>query len=319
MKILITGAAGFIGYHACLKFCKKRYSVVGIDNINDYYDIKLKKDRLSNLQKLPNFSFYKVDIRDKKKIDSIFKSEKFDKVIHLAAQAGVQYSISYPESYMISNLFGFYNIINSCVKNSTAHLIYASSSSVYGSNKKIPFKENHQCSSPISFYAATKIANEAIAHSYSHIHGIKTTGLRFFTVYGPYGRPDMSPFIFAKAISSHKPIKVYNNGKLERDFTYIDDTINAIELILKNKSKIDNLSSIYNVGSNDPIAILDFIKLFEKSLKKKAIIQFYPLLKGDVIKTYADISSIQNNFNFKPKIPVTKGVRNFIDWYKSYY
>ena len=319
MKILITGAAGFIGYHASLKFCKKKYSVVGLDNINEYYDVNLKKSRLSNLQKLSNFSFYKADIKDEIKINRIFKSEKFDTVIHLAAQAGVQYSIAHPEAYVNSNLLGFYNIINSCVKNKINHLIYASSSSVYGSNKKTPFKESHQCSSPISFYAATKLANEAIAHSYSHIHGIKTTGLRFFTVYGPYGRPDMSPFIFANAISTNGSIKVYNNGKLKRDFTYIDDAVKAIELIVKNKCKVNNLSSIYNIGSNTPVAILDFIKLFEQSLKKKANIKLYPLLKGDVVETYANISAIHNDYNFKPKTPIKKGVKNFIDWYKTYY
>ena len=319
MKILITGAAGFIGYHTSLKLCQENNLVIGLDSLNEYYDVNLKKSRLSNLQKLSNFSFYKADIKDEKKINNIFKSEKFDIVIHLAAQAGVQYSISHPEAYVNSNLLGFYNIINSCVKNNITHLIYASSSSVYGSNKKTPFKENHKCSSPISFYAATKLANESIAHSYSHIHEIKTTGLRFFTVYGPYGRPDMSPFIFANAINNNEVIKVYNIGKLKRDFTYIDDVTTAIKLIIENKNKINKLSSIYNIGSNAPISILDFIKLFEKSLKKKANIQYHPLLKGDVIETYADISSIQNNYNFKPKTHVKRGVKNFIDWYKSYY
>ncbi len=319
MKILITGAAGFIGYHTCLKLCQKNNLVIGLDNLNDYYDVNLKKSRLSNLQKLSNFSFYKADIKDEKKINNIFKSEKFDLVIHLAAQAGVQYSISHPEVYVNSNLLGFYNIINSCIKNKITHLIYASSSSVYGSNKKIPFKESHQCSSPISFYAATKLANEAIAHSYSHIHGIKTTGLRFFTVYGPYGRPDMSPFIFAKAISNNETIKVYNNGKLKRDFTYIDDAVKAIELIVKNKPKMNSLSSLYNVGNNAPILILDFIKLFEQSLKKKATIQFHPLLKGDVVETYADISSLQDIYNYKPNTSIAKGIKNFINWYKTYY
>ena len=319
MKILITGAAGFIGYHTSLKLCQENNLVLGLDSLNDYYDVNLKKSRLLNLQKFSNFSFYKADIKDEKKINNIFKSEKFDIVIHLAAQAGVQYSISHPEAYVNSNLLGFYNIINSCVKNNITHLIYASSSSVYGSNKKTPFKESHKCSSPISFYAATKLANEAVAHSYSHIHGIKTTGLRFFTVYGPYGRPDMSPFIFANAISNNEPIKLYNNGKLKRDFTYIDEAIIAIELIVKNKPKKNTLSSLYNVGSNNPIAILDFIKLFEKSLNKKANIQFHPLLKGDVIETYADISSLQDSYNYKPKTSIAKGVKNFINWYKTYY
>ena len=318
MKILITGSAGFIGYHTSLKLCQENNLIIGLDNLNEYYDVNLKKSRLSNLQKLSNFNFYKADIKDEKKINSIFKSETFDIVIHLAAKAGVQYSISHPEAYVNSNLIGFYNIINASIKNKINHLIYASSSSVYGSNKKTPFKESHQCSSPISFYAATKLANEAIAHSYSHIHGIKTTGLRFFTVYGPYGRPDMSPFIFAKAISNNEPIKIYNNGKLKRDFTYIDDAVKAIGLIVKNKPIKNNLSSLYNVGSNTPVAILDFIKLFEQSLNKKAKIQFHPLLKGDVIETYADISSLQNNFNYKPKISISKGVKNFINWYKTY-
>lgn len=319
MKILITGVAGFIGYHTCLKLCQEDNLIIGLDNLNEYYDVNLKKSRLSNLQKLSNFIFINVDIKDEKKINSVFISEKFDIIIHLAAQAGVQYSISHPEAYVNSNLLGFFNIINASIKNKINHLIYASSSSVYGSNKKLPFKESHQCSSPISFYAATKLANEAIAHSYSHIHGIKTTGLRFFTVYGPYGRPDMSPFIFANAINNNEVIKVYNEGKLKRDFTYIDDAATAIELILQNKNKINKLSSIYNIGSNAPISILDFIKLFEKSLKKKANIQYHPLLKGDVIETYADISSIQKNYNFKPKTPIKIGVKNFIDWYKNYY
>ena len=317
MKILITGAAGFIGYHTCLKLCQENNLVIGLDNLNDYYDVNLKKSRLSILQKFSNFNFYRADIKDENKINNIFKSENFDIVIHLAAQAGVQYSISHPEAYLNSNLIGFYNVISASIKNNINHFIYASSSSVYGSNKKIPFKESHKCSSPISFYAATKLANEAVAHSFSHIHGIKTTGLRFFTVYGPYGRPDMAPFIFAKKILKDDTITVYNNGKLKRDFTYIDDAVKAIELILKNKPKKINLSSIYNVGSNAPISILDFIKLFEKLLKKKANIQYYPLLKGDIIETYADISSIQKDFNFKPRTPVRKGVKNFIDWYKG--
>ncbi len=320
MKILITGAAGFIGYHTCLRFCHEDSFVVGLDNLNEYYDINLKKNRLSTLQKLSNFRFYKADIKDEKKIDSIFKLEKFDLVIHLAAQAGVQFSISHPKAYVDSNLLGFYNIINASVKNKITQLVYASSSSVYGLNKEIPFKETHQCLSPISFYAASKLANEAIAHSYSHIYGIETIGLRFFTVYGPYGRPDMSPFIFADAIINNKKIKIYNEGKLKRDFTYIDDAIRAIILVAQNnKNKSKNLSKIYNVGNNTPIKILKFINLFEKYLNKPAKLIFKPLLKGDVPETFADISAIYKDYGFQPKTTISMGVENFIEWYKYYY
>jgi len=320
MKILVTGVAGFIGYYVSLELLKKNYQIVGIDNLNNYYDISLKKDRLSQLKQFSNFQFNQIDISNHKRISQLFKYHKFNKILHLAAQAGVQYSIVNPDSYVNSNLVGFFNILNNSIKHNISHLIYASSSSVYGLNKSYPFKESLNCSSPLSFYAATKISNEAMAHSYSNIYGIETTGLRFFTVYGPYGRPDMSPFIFADAIINNKKIKIYNKGKLKRDFTYIDDAVNATLLILmgnKRKSKVK--SKIYNIGSNAPISILRFINLFEKFLNKSGKLIFKPLLKGDISETFSDISAIYKDYGYVPKISVSKGVEKFINWYKDYY
>ena len=318
MNILVTGAGGFIGYHTCLSLCNMGHQVIGIDNFNNYYDINLKKKRVYELKSKSNFKFYTIDLTDQKILHELFEQNNFDKVIHLAAQAGVQFSISNPSNYIDCNIQGFFNVMNEAKNSDISHFIYASSSSVYGSNSKVPFSEEMNCSTPISFYAATKIANEAMAHSYSSIYGIKTTGLRFFTVYGPYGRPDMSPFIFANAISNSRPIKVYNNGDLKRDFTYIDDAVSAIELIVNKDYESLKISSIYNVGSNSPIPILDFIKLFELYLNKKAIINFSPLLKGDVLETFADIALIQNDFGFKPIVSIEKGVQKFLNWYKNY-
>lgn len=322
MKILVTGAAGFIGYHTSLYLCKLGYIVIGIDNLNNYYDLNLKKSRLSKLNKFSNFIFYKIDISHAELVSKIFQLESFDLVIHLAAQAGVQYSINNPKAYVDSNLYGFFNIINECVKNNVRRIIYASSSSVYGSNKKIPFSEKDKCSSPISFYAATKISNEIMAKSFSETHDIQTTGLRFFTVYGPYGRPDMSPFLFADSIIKEKTINIFNNGMLRRDFTYIDDAVKAIILVsnlVNTKKVIFKKAAVYNVGSGSPIQIMTFLNLFEKTLNKTAKKKFLPILKGDLTDTFADISLIQKDYNFSPKTNIKKGVSKFIMWYKKYY
>ncbi len=320
MKILISGVAGFIGFHVCQNLIQKGNQVIGIDNLNDYYDINLKKKRLSILRKLSSFDFYQIDINNYENCGNLFKSIKFDKVVHFAAQPGVQNSILNPEIYMQNNILGFFNILNLSTLHGIQHFIYASSSSVYGSNESFPFTESDKCASPLSLYAASKLSNEAIAYSYSNIHKIKTTGLRFFTVYGPYGRPDMSPFIFADAIINEKIIKLYNFGKLKRDFTYIDDAVKAVELIVTDKKKLqsDLVSKIYNIGGNGPIELSIFIKLFEKYLKKKAILKLEPLLRGDVVETYANIEMIKQDYGFQPGVSIEKGVRKFIDWYKRY-
>ena len=322
MKILVTGAAGFIGFHTSMSLLKNGHQVFGIDNLNNYYDINLKKKRLSLLKKYNYFKFNDIDICENQDVSILFKNNKFDKIIHLAAQAGVQYSITNPEVYIKNNINGFFNIINFAALNKVPHFIYASSSSVYGSNINYPFLETHNCSSPLSIYAATKLSNEALSYSYSNIHGIKTTGLRFFTVFGPYGRPDMSPFIFAESIIQGKHINLFNNGKLKRDFTYIDDAVNAINLIVNDRDELVNksrpLSKIYNIGSNKPVDLIFFIKLFEKYLQKKAVLKFKPLLIGDVPETYACIDELKKDYNFQPLTSIDEGVKKFIEWYRSY-
>lgn len=321
MKILVTGSAGFIGFHTSLSLVNDGYEVVGIDNLNNYYDVNLKNKRIDELMKIRNFKFYRTDICDEENIRNIYSAHKFDSVIHLAAQAGVQYSKKNPKNYFESNMLGFFNILNQSVSSKVDNLIYASSSSVYGSNQNYPFKESNNCSTPLSFYAATKLANEVMAHSYSHIYGLKTTGLRFFTVFGPYGRPDMSPFIFADSIINNKIINLYNNGDIKRDFTYITDAVDAIKSIVKNKTILDTrkeISKIYNVGSNSPIKILNFINLFEKFLDKSADIRLKPLLSGDVPETHADINSIIEDYGYMPKTTIEEGVKNFIEWYINY-
>ena len=322
MKILITGIAGFIGYQAAIILAEEGHDIIGIDNLNDYYDLKLKKARLFKLNKYVSIKFIQANIEDSIHLNHILKNANIDKILHLAAQAGVQYSIINPEAYLKSNLVGFFNILNLAKLKNVKQLIYASSSSVYGANKKTPFKETDKTSTPLSFYAATKISNEVMAHSFSQINKIETIGLRFFTVYGPYGRPDMSPFIFADSIINNKKINLYNNGYSKRDFTHIEDVIEAISLIVRN-SKIRNsdskLSKIYNIGSSRPILIIDFLKLFEKYLKKKANIISKPLLVGDVIETYADTSSINKDYGFEAKKSLEKGISNFVEWYKDYY
>lgn len=332
-KILVTGAAGFIGFHLAKKLCLQKWNVVGLDNLNNYYDVKLKEDRLSRLIEQPNFKFYKVDLVQSDEIKEIFNSEKFDYVIHLAAQAGVRYSLINPYSYVDSNLYGFLNILEGCRHNDVKHLIYASSSSVYGANTKMPFSVHDNVDHPVSLYAATKKANELMAHTYSNLYKIPTTGLRFFTVYGPWGRPDMALFIFTKSLVEDKPIDVYNNGKMKRDFTYIDDIVDGIiNLIFHlpqpnpnwNGNQPDSATSfapyaLYNIGNNQPVDLMKFIEVIENELCRKAKINFLPIQPGDVPATYADVDDLVKAVGFKPNTPLELGVKKFVEWFKDYY
>jgi|TARA_B100000214_G_scaffold37444_1_gene23567 UDP-glucuronate 4-epimerase len=332
MKILVTGSAGFIGYHLTQFLLKKNYTVVGLDNINSYYDVNLKKSRLSNI-KNKNFIFHEVDLQDQQSIEDLFKKNKFDVVINLAAQAGVRYSISHPEKYIESNVTGFINLLEACRTYSIENFIYASSSSVYGMNSVIPFSEDDAVNHPISLYAATKKSNELMAHTYSHLFNIPSTGLRFFTVYGPWGRPDMAYFSFTKAILENKPIKVFNNGNMMRDFTYIDDIIEGISRLIEDpslpnkawdrESPMASTSSapyrILNLGNSKPIYLSRFIESIEKATNKKAIIEYLPMQPGDVEKTYANMEKMENQYKFKPKTQIEDGIKEFVDWYINYY
>lgn len=333
MKIIITGAAGFIGFHLSKKLLQEDFNIIGIDNLNDYYDPKLKRARLEILEEYNNFSFSKVDLKDKESVDNIFELCKPTHVINLAAQAGVRYSIENPYAYLDSNLIGFMNVLEACRKYPVEHLIYASSSSVYGGNKVVPFSTNHNVDHPVSLYAATKKSNELMAHTYSHLYGIPTTGLRFFTVYGPYGRPDMAYFSFTKNIIAGKPIKVFNHGKMERDFTYIDDVVEGIvKLIDKvpaaNKEwdeRSDDLSTsfapykIYNIGNNNPVKLMHFINVLETAIGKEAKKIYMEMQPGDVLRTYADVSELERDINFRPSTSIEVGLQKFVDWYKKYY
>ncbi len=320
MKFLITGSCGFIGFHVSQKILEKNNKVVGIDNLNTYYDIKLKKNRLKLLKKNKNFQFNKIDLIDINNLKKIFKINKFDVVINLAAQAGVRYSILNPNIYFESNVIGFYNILNLSKEYKVKHFLYASTSSVYGMSKKFPLNENMNTDKPLSFYAATKKTNEVMAYSYSKIYKLRTTGLRFFTVYGPLGRPDMSLFKFVKNIILNKPIELYNRGKHYRDFTYIDDVANSICGIIYNKfrKKQDVPYEIYNVGNGRTISLSKFVKLIQNSLVKKAKLKKLPLQIGDVKKTHADINKLSKIVNIK-KTDAKTGVENFIKWYREYY
>jgi UDP-glucuronate 4-epimerase len=332
LKILITGAAGFIGFHLSKKLISKGINIVGIDNLNEYYDVNLKKNRVKALEKFDTenkFTFHKIDIVNKEALENLFKEERFDVIINLAAQAGVRYSLENPFAYINSNLVGFVNLLELSKEYKIKHFMYASSSSVYGANKKIPFSEDDNVDYPVSLYAATKKSNELIAHSYSHLYGLPTTGLRFFTVYGPWGRPDMAYYKFVKNIYNNLPIKVYNYGDMQRDFTYIDDVVKAIEkLIVEIPIRKDNLREdsnsnapyvVYNIGNNNPETLTEFIKVIESATQNEAIIEYEPLQKGDVKETYADTKKIEELIQFKPNTDLKVGIGNFVAWYKDYY
>ena len=333
MKVLVTGSAGFIGSMLSIRLLERGDEVVGIDNHNNYYDPKIKEARLERLKKYENYKHYKTDLNDNKKLSEIFKIHKFQKVVNLAAQAGVRYSIENPLAYINSNIVGFAYILENCRNNKIEHLVYASTSSVYGANTKMPFSEHDSANHPLSVYAASKKSNELMAHSYSYLHQLPTTGLRFFTVYGPWGRPDMALFKFTKAIIEEKPIDVFNNGKHTRDFTYIDDIVEGVIKTLDdpatsnvnwNGKQPDPATSrapwrIYNIGNNNPVQLMDYIKALEKTLGKKAKINFLPLQPGDVPDTYANVDNLNKKFNYKPSTSVISGVSNFVKWYKDYF
>ena len=323
-KVLITGAAGFIGYHLSQRLISQGIEVYGIDNMNDYYDVELKKMRLSKLQQNENFSFTEGDIADKEKVEGIFKSFRPDTVMNLAAQAGVRYSITNPDSYIKSNVIGFYNILECCRHYPVDHLVFASSSSVYGGNKKVPYSEADKVDNPISLYAATKKSDELLAYSYSHLYGIPATGLRFFTVYGPMGRPDMAYFGFAEKIMHGKKIDIYNNGDMLRDFTYIDDIVEGVTRILTHIPVPDDPTGakykIYNIGNHNPVRLIDFITVLEKAIGCEAEKNFMPTQSGDVCETYADVTELMKDVGFKPSTSIETGIQNFADWYlKDYY
>ncbi len=333
MNILVTGAAGFIGFHTCLALLKRENNVVGLDNINDYYDTKLKHNRLAILQKDKNFTFIQGDLADKEIVNKAFDETNFDRVINLGAQAGVRYSLQNPDVYINSNIVGFLNILEACRHHKTAHLVYASSSSVYGMNTSMPFSVHDNVDHPVSLYAATKKSNELMAHTYSHLFGLPTTGLRFFTVYGPWGRPDMAPFLFTSAILEGRPIKVFNNGHMKRDFTYIDDIVEGVvrvsDLIPQAQPDFDcsnpdpSISKapykIYNIGNNQPVELLKFIETIEEKCGKKAEKIFMPMQAGDVVATYADVTDLMKDTGFSPATPLEVGIGKFVDWYRDYY
>ena len=333
MKVLVTGAAGFIGMHTSERLLARGDEVVGLDNLNDYYDPQLKRDRLARIEPHPNFRFVKMDVADRAGMEALFAAEKFDRVIHLAAQAGVRYSLENPHAYIDSNVVGFMNILEGCRHNKVAHLAYASSSSVYGGNTKMPFSEHDSVDHPISMYAATKKANELMAHTYSHLFGLPTTGLRFFTVYGPWGRPDMALFLFTKAILDGKPINVFNHGKMQRDFTYVDDIVEGVIRVVDHTAEPDagfNSSQpdpgrsaapfrVFNIGNNNPVMLMDFIAAIEKSLGREAEKNFMPLQDGDVPETYANTDELNAWTGFVPATSVTDGVACFVAWYRAYF
>lgn len=338
MKILVTGAAGFIGFFTSKVLLEKGHEVVGLDNINDYYDVNLKFSRLGELginksdaenfnnfckSTNDNFSFVRMNLEDREALPKLFEQEKFDVVCNLAAQAGVRYSLENPETYIDSNLVGFLNILECCRHNNIKHLVYASSSSVYGLNEKIPFSTDDNVDHPISLYAATKKSNELMAHTYSHLFNIPTTGLRFFTVYGPWGRPDMAMFLFTDAIVNDRPIKVFNHGKMERDFTYIDDIVEGVVRICEKQTQerlgSNSLYKVYNIGNNNSVKLLDFIKEIEFNLGKEADKNMMPIQPGDVEKTWADVDQLIKDYDYRPNTSIKEGVKSFVNWYKSYY
>ena len=320
MKILITGAAGFIGFHLAQRLLNEGHTILGIDNLNDYYDVNLKHARLAQLQPNSNFEFRYLDISDRAATADLFETQVFDAVVHLAAQAGVRYSLKHPHAYVDSNLVGFVNILEGCRHAHLKHLIYASSSSVYGTNPKVPFAVTDNVDHPISLYAATKKANELMAHTYSHLYELPTTGLRFFTVYGPWGRPDMAYFKFVQAIAQNKPIDVYNNGKMQRDFTYIDDIVEGVvRVLLKSPQSSDSLYKLYNIGNHQPVELMRFIEVIEQAMGKTAKKNFLPMQPGDVPTTYADVDDLMRDVGFKPVTSIEVGMAKFVQWYCNYY
>ena len=334
-KVLVTGAAGFIGFHISKTLLDRGYQVVGIDNINDYYDVTLKFDRLTELgvarqdaerynvvakSSKSNFRFLRLNLEDRENLPRLFSEDQFDIVCNLAAQAGVRYSIENPESYIDSNVVGFLNLLECCRNYDIKHLVYASSSSVYGQNEKIPFHIKDNVDHPISLYAATKKSNELMAYTYSHLYGFRTTGLRFFTVYGPWGRPDMAMFLFTDAILNDRPIKVFNNGNLERDFTYIDDIVEGIfKIIDKKEINSSKNYALYNIGNSRPVKLMNFISEIEDEIGIVAKKEMLPMQPGDVTKTWADVSALEKDYNYKPETSVKQGVSNFVKWYQNYY
>lgn len=332
-KILVTGAAGFIGFHLCRRLLNAGHQVVGLDNLNEYYDVRLKLDRLKEIETHINFHFAKIDLSDRQAISSLFAEQGFDMVVNLAAQAGVRYSLINPYAYAETNLMGFLNILEGCRHHQVKHLVFASSSSVYGANTRMPFSVHDNVDHPVSLYAATKKANELMAHTYASLFHLPCTGLRFFTVYGPWGRPDMALFIFTRAILEGKPIDVFNYGKMQRDFTYIDDIIEGVVRIMDkipepnpqwNGRQPDTATSyapyrLYNIGNNHPVELLHFIEVLEDCLGKKAIKNFMPMQPGDVPATYADVDDLSRDAGFKPATSIENGIKTFVEWYKKYY
>jgi UDP-glucuronate 4-epimerase len=330
MEILVTGAAGFIGMHVAARLLKDGHQVTGVDNLSDYYDVRLKQARLNLLQPCPNFRFVKMDLADGEKVNELFDAGKFERVIHLAAQAGVRYSLDNPHAYIQSNIVGFTNILEACRRFPVKHMVYASSSSVYGANKKLPFSVQDNVDHPISLYAASKKANELMAYAYSHLFQIPTTGLRFFTVYGPWGRPDMAIFSFTKAILEGKPIDVFNHGKMQRDFTYIDDIVEGVLLVADRPpgpvSKVAELNGspgsapykLYNIGNHQPVGLMKVIQILEECLGKPARKNMLPMQPGDVPATFADVADLMRDTGFRPATPIEVGLKHFTDWYHLY-
>jgi UDP-glucuronate 4-epimerase len=333
MNVLVTGAAGFIGMHLSQRLLARGDTVVGVDNLNDYYDPQLKRDRLARLQPQAGFSFHQIDIADRAAMEQLFRQHRFDAVVNLAAQAGVRYSLVNPHAYIDANIVGFTNILEGCRHHKVGHLVYASSSSVYGGNECMPFSEHQGVDHPVSLYAATKKANELMAHTYSHLYGLPTTGLRFFTVYGPWGRPDMALFLFTKAMLEDQPIQLFNEGRMQRDFTYVDDIVEGVLRVIDrpakpgdgfDKQQPDPAHSwapyrVFNIGNQGPVQLMDFVSAIEEALGKKAVKQMRPMQPGDVPATYADVSELQAWTGFKPGTSIREGVRRFVDWYRSYY
>lgn len=333
MKILVTGAAGFIGFHTSKRLLDSGCDVVGLDNINNYYDVNLKRSRLKILQDHDKFAFHKISLEDQDAVEQLFKKEAPQRVIHLAAQAGVRYSIKHPEVYIQSNIVGTFHILEGCKHNQVEHLVYASTSSAYGLNTKYPFSVHDNVSHPTSFYGATKIASELMAHSHSHLYGLPTTGLRFFTVYGPWGRPDMALFLFTKAILASEPIDLYNQGDMVRDFTYIDDIVEGVSRVVKKipepdvdwSGSVPNPASssapyrLYNIGSNKPVQLMDYVQEIEKNLGMKAQLNMMPMQDGDVRKSHADVENLISEFDYAPKWNIRDGIKNFIQWYIDYH